>query len=134
MKWKPHSREALRVASIMMGPLFDGESLGALRTFVSLCALDAGLDADTTDDVVLAVNEVAANSVLHADGRGTLQVWQEDGVLVYEVRDRGRIDRPLAGSERPALDKSGGCGLWLANHLCDACTSAWASCSSRQPR
>ena len=28
MKWKPHSREALRVASIMIGPLFEGESVG----------------------------------------------------------------------------------------------------------
>jgi anti-sigma regulatory factor (Ser/Thr protein kinase) len=99
--------------------VFDGHSLGALRTFASLCALDAGLDPDTTDDLVLAVNEVAANSVLHADGGGTLRVWQEGETLVYEVRDRGRIDRPLAGRERPAVDKSGGCGLWLANHLCD---------------
>src|SRR5688572_26406247 len=28
MKWKPQSREALRVASIMMGPLFEGDSTG----------------------------------------------------------------------------------------------------------
>jgi anti-sigma regulatory factor (Ser/Thr protein kinase) len=99
--------------------VFDGHSLGALRTFVSLCALDAGLDPDTTDDVVLAVNEVAANSVLHAGGEGSLQVWQEGEALIYEVRDRGRNDSPLAGRERPALDQTGGCGLWLANHLCD---------------
>ena len=28
MKWKPQSREALRVVSIMIGPLFETESFG----------------------------------------------------------------------------------------------------------
>jgi anti-sigma regulatory factor (Ser/Thr protein kinase) len=36
-----------------------------------------------------------------------------------EVRDRGWIDDPLAGRERPSDLRGGGRGLWIVNHLCD---------------
>jgi anti-sigma regulatory factor (Ser/Thr protein kinase) len=36
-----------------------------------------------------------------------------------EVRDRGRIVEPLVGRLPPPLDRHGGRGLWLVNHLCD---------------
>src|SRR6188474_2671805 len=36
MKWKPQSRDALRVVSIMIGPLFDTESLGPRPGFVEI--------------------------------------------------------------------------------------------------
>jgi anti-sigma regulatory factor (Ser/Thr protein kinase) len=77
------------------------------------------LGADRTEYLVLAVNELATNSVSHGGGRGTLQMWQEDESLVCEVRDRGRIEEPLAGRTRPGPDQLSGRGLWLVNHVCD---------------
>ena len=71
-------------------------------------------------DLVLATHEVATNSIRHGGGEGTLRVWHDDGMVICEVRDRGRIDQPLAGRARPALGHGqGGWGLWLANQLCD---------------
>ena len=71
------------------------------------------------EGLVLAVNEVATNSVVHGGGGGILRIWTEGDVLVCEVRDRGVIDDPLVGRERPLVNAAGGCGLWLANQLCD---------------
>jgi anti-sigma regulatory factor (Ser/Thr protein kinase) len=99
--------------------VFDREALSALRTFVAVSALDAGLGPDRADDLVLAANEVAANSVVHGTGGGTLRIWEEGGALVCEVRDGGRMDDPLAGRTRPDPDRIGGSGLWIANYVCE---------------
>lgn len=82
-------------------------------------AIAAGLDPARAVDLVLVVNEVASNSLLHGGGSGTLRIWQEDGQLVCDVFDAGRFDWPLAGGQCPAPDQEGGRGLWLANQLCD---------------
>ena len=68
---------------------------------------------------MLAVSEIAANSACHRDGSGTFAVWITDASVICEVRDRGRIEHPLAGRLRPGPDQPGGRGLWLANQLCD---------------
>ena len=49
-------------------------------------------------------HEVATNSIRHGGGEGTLRVWHEDDMVVCEVRDRGRLDQPLAGRARPELE------------------------------
>ena len=96
----------------------DSESLRVIRAFVSLHAARAGL-ADGIDDFVLSVHELAANTVRHGGGEGTLSIWRERDAVVCEVRDRGRIEDPLAGRIAPATDAVGGRGLWLANQLCE---------------
>jgi anti-sigma regulatory factor (Ser/Thr protein kinase) len=78
----------------------------------------AGLGADPSDDLELAVDEIAANSLLHGGGRGVLRIWVEGSSLVCEVADDGVITDPLVGRREPALDRTGGRGLWLANQLC----------------
>jgi anti-sigma regulatory factor (Ser/Thr protein kinase) len=98
---------------------FTGEELPRLRSFVSLWAAGSLLDAERTQHLVLAVNELATNSVLHGDGRVTLRMWKEADELLCEVHDGGRIDAPLAGRIRPTPDQTAGRGLWLVNHLCD---------------
>jgi anti-sigma regulatory factor (Ser/Thr protein kinase) len=97
---------------------FETGSLGAVRARVTAAATDAGL-GERADDLVLAVNEVASNSIRHGGGRGVLRIWQAAHALVCEVRDAGRIDLPLVGRERPALGGHNGRGLWIANQLCD---------------
>src|SRR3954451_5861220 len=96
------------------------DSLAELRGLIEQEAEPARLPGRRGHDVVLAVHEIATNSVRHGGGTGTLRVWQDADALVCEVRDRGRIaQEPLVGRVRPALGASGGWGLWLANHLCD---------------
>jgi anti-sigma regulatory factor (Ser/Thr protein kinase) len=98
---------------------FEPASLAGLRGLVAGHAAAAGLDPDRSADLVLAVDEVASNSLRHGGGRGTLRIWREEGALVCEVRDAGRIVDPLAGRERPPPDRDGGRGLWMVNQLCD---------------
>ncbi len=98
---------------------FSGGTLDVLRRFVAGRATAVGLDAGRRADLVLAVNEVATNSVLHGGGDGTLFAWSEGDTMVCDLRDSGCFDRPLAGRERPSPDRVGGHGLWLANQLCD---------------
>lgn len=98
---------------------FSMDGLAEVRRMVAEAAAAAGLDADRTADLVVAVSEVAANSVCHGGGGGLLRVWQEPGALVCEVQDQGSIDQPLAGRIVPEQGQLGGRGLWLANQLCD---------------
>ena len=98
---------------------FGPGSLVGLRELVSRQAAAVGLDPGRAADLVLAVDEVATNSLRHGGGRGTLRVWPEDGALVCEVRDAGRLQDPMAGRERPTPERDGGRGLWMVNQLCD---------------
>jgi anti-sigma regulatory factor (Ser/Thr protein kinase) len=99
--------------------VFTGDTLDAVRHFIATKAEQVGMDSVGRSDLVLAVNEVATNSVVHGGGDGTLIVWREDETLVCELRDSGHFDHPLAGRERPHPGRVGGHGLWLANQLCD---------------
>jgi anti-sigma regulatory factor (Ser/Thr protein kinase) len=108
-----------RPAGVREHPFAGAASLRSLRRVVGEFAEGAGLDPDGCAALVLAADEVAANSVQHAGGAGVLRVWTGDGTVVCEVRDRGRLDLPLAGRERPSLERLDGRGLWLANQLCD---------------
>jgi anti-sigma regulatory factor (Ser/Thr protein kinase) len=98
---------------------FTLEDLSSVRSMVQAWARAAGVARNRAEDLVLAVNELATNSVLHAGGRGVLQVWAEPEALLCEVRDDGRLTDPLVGRQRPRPEQFGGRGLWLVNHLCD---------------
>jgi anti-sigma regulatory factor (Ser/Thr protein kinase) len=90
---------------------FDLDSLVEVRRLVS--------EHGASEDFVLAVDELASNSVRHGGGRGVVRVWVHRQEIVCEVRDQGAITDPLAGRVRPALNQFGGRGLWLVNSLCD---------------
>jgi anti-sigma regulatory factor (Ser/Thr protein kinase) len=94
-------------------------SLPAIRRYAQQRAGDAGLDTRRTADLVLAVNELVANSLVHGGGKGVLRIWEQREVLLVEVADTGRFRQPLAGRRPPAPARAGGWGLWLANQLCD---------------
>jgi anti-sigma regulatory factor (Ser/Thr protein kinase) len=99
--------------------VFTREQLRNLRWFVARGASDASLDANRTEDLVLAINELATNSLCHGGGVGTLRIWTEANTLLCEVQDRGHITEPLVGREPPKPKQSSGRGLWVVNHLCD---------------
>jgi anti-sigma regulatory factor (Ser/Thr protein kinase) len=98
---------------------FGREELAALRRFVSGWATNALLPARRTEELVLAVNELATNSVRYGGGGGRLRVWREADTLLCEVHDGGHIVEPLAGRRRPPPEELSGRGLWLVNQLCD---------------
>lgn len=98
---------------------FDRGGLGYVRSFVSERAASNGLDPDQVHDLLLAVNEVTTNSVLHGGGNGVVRVWSEADAVVVEVSDRGHIADPLVGRRAPVPGQEGGIGMWLANQLCD---------------
>ncbi len=98
---------------------FDLSTLVSMRHLVASRADRAGLSIQRRQDLVLAANEIATNSVLHGGGGGVLRIWAEASDLVCEISDRGRIIEPLAGRCRPTTEQVGGRGLWLANQLCD---------------
>jgi anti-sigma regulatory factor (Ser/Thr protein kinase) len=98
---------------------FDAPRLGAARKHATAEARRAGVDDGRIDDVTLAIGELAANSIRHGGGRGTLRVWTEDGLLVGEVSDSGRLTDPLAGRRRARLAQLGGRGLLIVHHVAD---------------
>jgi anti-sigma regulatory factor (Ser/Thr protein kinase) len=98
---------------------FAAGSLARVRRFVSLEAARAGLRPSRVADLALAAGELAANSVRHGGGRGTLRLWREPDLGVCEVSDGGRLDGALVDRERPGPELAARRGLWLVNQLCD---------------
>ena len=101
------------------GMSFGAGRLDALRGFVYSEAAAAGLPASRRDELVLAVNEVATNSLRYGGGEGMLLMWSDADAVVCEIRDRGRFAHPLVGRVQPTPERIGGRGLWLVNQLCD---------------
>jgi anti-sigma regulatory factor (Ser/Thr protein kinase) len=98
---------------------FTGADLTPLRVRVREWAARRQLDGERAERLVLAVNELATNSVRHGGGGGLLLMWTEGETLICEVRDVGRIEEPLVGLRRPSPERPSGRGLWLVNQVCD---------------
>ena len=93
--------------------------LAAVRAVVYRYAKEAGLPEQRALDLVLAVSEVAANTVRHAQSPGSLKIWYDSDEIVCQVHDEGVIQDPLAGQRKPAMDAMGGHGLWIVHQVCD---------------
>jgi anti-sigma regulatory factor (Ser/Thr protein kinase) len=98
---------------------FDLDSLADVRRQVEAEARLAGLAPLHASDLMVAANELAANSVAHGGGAGILRSWLEADRVIVEVEDAGEIVEPLVGRIKPLVTQEGGRGLWLANQLCD---------------
>jgi anti-sigma regulatory factor (Ser/Thr protein kinase) len=94
-------------------------NLSEVRALVLKHAREAGLMEGRANDLVLAVSEVAANTLRHTRSSGTLTIWRDQDEVVCEIHDEGTITDPLAGQRRPAPDAAGGHGLWLVHQVCD---------------
>jgi anti-sigma regulatory factor (Ser/Thr protein kinase) len=93
--------------------------LSAVRAVVYRHAKQAGLSEHRALDLVLAVSEVAANTVRHAKSPGSLKIWYDTEEIVCQIEDKGVIQDPLAGQRGPSMDAAGGHGLWIVNQVCD---------------
>ena len=119
------ARRALRHRPLPPAPtralqlVFTVGDLAGVRRVVQRFSLAEGLGECTTDDLVLCVDEMASNSLLHGGGDGVLRMWREPTEVICEISDAGSIGDPLVGRENPAPDRLGGRGVWMANQLCD---------------
>lgn len=94
--------------------------LGSVRRFVAARASAAGLSPRRIADLVMAVSELAANTLAHTRGAGTLLTWTTADEIICEIRDGGHLADERAGHSRPAPDQlGGGRGLWVVREVCD---------------
>jgi anti-sigma regulatory factor (Ser/Thr protein kinase) len=93
--------------------------LRSVRAAAMAVGQRAGLTAARATDLVLAVSELAANTLRHTAAVGVLRAWQTADEVICQVADTGFIADPLAGLRRPQPDQPGGQGLWLVNQVCD---------------
>jgi anti-sigma regulatory factor (Ser/Thr protein kinase) len=99
----------------------EAERLSSLRELVQGHAWEAGVAVGRIADIVLAVDEVATNALVHGAEPAVVRVWREPGEIVFEVSDSGAgIHDPVAGQLVPSGDAAAGRGLWTARQLCDS--------------
>jgi len=101
--------------------LFIDDQLSDLRESVRALAHEAALPKARVEELVLAVTELAGNTVRHAGGGGRLALWITREGIVCEITDRGGgVQDPLAGLVPPKPSASAGMGLWIARQLSDS--------------
>ena len=98
---------------------FGAGDLPALRRLVRQRALSAGLAGERAEDLTIAVNEVATNTVSHTEAPGVLRMWPDGTAFVCEICDTGHIPDPLAGRRPASPSVNGGHGLRVVNQICD---------------
>jgi anti-sigma regulatory factor (Ser/Thr protein kinase) len=94
-------------------------NLSEVRALAESEARGFGLPEDRITDFVIAVAEVAGNTVRHARSAGSMEIWLAGRDLICEMRDAGVISDPLAGRRAPPPQANGGHGLWLVHQICD---------------
>jgi anti-sigma regulatory factor (Ser/Thr protein kinase) len=118
-------------APALLGPpdarmTFSAWQLHEVRSAVEEALRGAGYDRTRTDDLVLAVNEVATNAVEHGAPEAELAIWTSTGGgVVCEIHDRGVLNDPLPGLQAPHPADPRGRGVWIARQLCDS-LHVWA--------
>jgi anti-sigma regulatory factor (Ser/Thr protein kinase) len=95
------------------------DDLRQVRRFVATRANGAGLAPPRIPDLVIAIDELAGNTLRHTGGGGTVQVWRTSEELICQVADTGHIADPLARYRARSEEMAGGNGLWLVNQVCD---------------
>jgi anti-sigma regulatory factor (Ser/Thr protein kinase) len=78
--------------------------LAGVRAFAAAAARQAGRLPGRVRGFVIAVSELAANTLTHTKGPGTLTVWSTRHELIGQVRDTGHITGPHPGQVRPGTD------------------------------
>ena len=100
----------------------DGADLHILRAFVAERARRHDLADQPAQNLVTAVNEVAANALQHGTPPIGLWVWRDGPELVCEVGDHGLWrpgPGPLTGFIPPESALQTGFGLWTVRLLVD---------------
>jgi serine/threonine-protein kinase RsbW len=91
--------------------------LAGVRAFVKTSAERLGLPGQRAELLILAVSELATNTLQHTAGGGRVRLRVEDGRLLCDVVDAGPL-RPL-GRRMPAAQEIRGRGLAIVELVCD---------------
>lgn len=105
------------------------ENLSAIRDFIASAARNAGIDEETVENIMLAVDEACSNIIKHAyklDPEGEIKIGLEflDDKFTVTIQDRGISFEPDMIPE-PDLQKYyrqrrvGGLGMYLMKSLMD---------------
>ncbi|WNV85590.1 sensor histidine kinase [Umezawaea sp. Da 62-37] len=95
--------------------------LAAVRGFAETTAAALGMSPTRIDGFVIAVNEVATNTVQHGGGSGRIALRRAGDRVVCDITDHGAdptVDW-YAGYLPPDPAHPRGHGLWVARQLCD---------------
>jgi anti-sigma regulatory factor (Ser/Thr protein kinase) len=94
--------------------------VACVRDFAASRAQRAGLPPRRVGDLVIAVGELAGNTLTHTSGPGTVTVWVAGSEIVCQVDDSGHITDLLAGRlSRDPVAAGGGRGPWVVQQACD---------------
>jgi len=105
------------------------ENLSEIRDFISSAAVNAGFTKETTDNIILAVDEACTNIIKHAyqyipDGEIILTLKTAENIFTIEITDHGKSFEPGL-IPNPDLKKYldqrrvGGLGMYLMKTLMD---------------
>lgn len=103
--------------------LHDAAQQGSIRAELRTLLVDAGLDDELVEDVLIVVSELSANATEHGGADAvTIGVTVEDGDLVTSVSyiSAGQEEIPDSG-EMPAPVAARGRGLAIVDALTDTC-------------
>lgn len=98
---------------------FGPEDLRVVRDVVRTIARDR--IPERVGDAVLAVHELAVNSIVHGGGHGVLQIDETADSLVFTIEDAdgtGTVPQVLRAEDHA----TSGRGLWIAQRLSDRLT------------
>jgi anti-sigma regulatory factor (Ser/Thr protein kinase) len=101
--------------------VFHHGGLAGVRRFVEDGATRAGAPTERLEDLLLAVNEVASNTLVHTGLPGTIHLWRDGDAMEFicDLCDTGWITDVLAGRSGPYPVAQRGWGLWMVNQVCD---------------
>ena len=104
--------------------LDSADDLGELRRRLRSWGASCGMGAPDTDDIVIAVDEIATNALEHGKPPACVRGWSTPDALFVQVDDQGRASIPATtGYQRPSTDARRGRGIWIARHLADVMTT-----------
>jgi anti-sigma regulatory factor (Ser/Thr protein kinase) len=104
--------------------LDSADDLGELRRRLRSWGASCGMGGPDTDDIVIAVDEIATNALEHGKPPACVRGWTTPDALFVQVDDQGRASIPATtGYQRPSTDARRGRGIWIARHLADVMTT-----------
>jgi anti-sigma regulatory factor (Ser/Thr protein kinase) len=104
--------------------LDSADDLAMFRRRLRNWGVTCGLSDHVTDDVVIAVDEIATNALEHGQPPARIRGWSTPDALFVQVDDHGGISIPATtGYHRPTTDARRGRGIWIARHLADVLTT-----------
>ena len=126
----PHAADSARSARpvLFLDQLFDAQSLYQLRSAVAAHTAELGVPARQAHDILIAVHELASNTIRHGLGHGRLSGWTTQRLLIWTIADGERpgdlappaaLDRTPADSPNLPWPVVPGHGLWLVGRVAD---------------